>query len=49
MKKRLVKIGLGLIGPFLVIGITFCILRPAYVQEAFEILLNNELQIEDME
>lgn len=49
MKKRLMHIGLALASALLLIGMVFCILRPAYVKEAVGILLKNELSIESDE
>lgn len=49
MKKRLMHIGLALASALLLIGMVFCIVRPAYVKEAVQILLKNELSIEPEE
>ncbi len=48
MKKKLVKIGMGLIGLFMLIGITCCILRPDYTNEALGILFENEIDIDEI-
>lgn len=47
MKKTIVKIGISLLGLFLLVGIVSCILRPAYVREAVGILFQNELDFEE--
>lgn len=46
MKNRIMRIGLAIAALILALGMLFCILRPAYVKEAVQILLKNELIIE---
>lgn len=46
MKKKIKGLGMGLLALFLVLGMAFCIMRPAYVKEAVGILLGNELVVE---
>ena len=46
MKKLWKQILLVLASLFLVVGLVFCVLRPAYVREAVQLLLKNELVIE---
>ena len=46
MKNRWMRLVLALASLFLVVGMVFCVLRPAYVREAVQILLKNELEVE---
>lgn len=46
MKRLWKQILLVLASLFLVVGLVFCVLRPAYVREAVQLLLKNELVIE---
>ena len=49
MKKKMVRICMGLLGLCLTVGVVCCIMRPSYVKEAVEILFGNELEFEQTE
>lgn len=49
MKKRIKRMVLAAVGVLLAVGITFAIMRPSYVTEAWNILFANELTVENIE
>ena len=46
MKKLWKRIVLALASLFVLVGLVFCVLRPAFVREAVQLLLKNELHVE---
>ena len=46
MKKLWKRIVLALASLFIAVGLVFCLIRPAYVREAVQLLFKNELNIE---
>ena len=49
MKKKIKRLVLAAVGVLLAVGIAFAIMRPSYVEEAWNILFANELTVENIE